>query len=129
MRTRVFISLVVVAVAVAALFGFSLTARGANAEPREIVLVARGMSFYLAGDETANPTIHLRQGETVRIVLRNDTPGMTHDFAASTLGLEIAPLDGGSTGSVFVRVPSAPGLHEYICRPHVVMMKGQISIE
>ena len=39
------------------------------------------MTFYLDGQADPNPTLRLRAGETVRLVLRNDDEGMTHDFA------------------------------------------------
>ena len=48
----------------------------------EIILVARGMTFYLDGEPgTPNPTLEVKAGERVRVVLRNQDRGMTHDFA------------------------------------------------
>ena len=39
--------------------------------PREIVLVASGMTFYIEGNDTPNPTLQLRPGESVRLTLIN----------------------------------------------------------
>ena len=49
-------------------------------QPREIVLVAKDMAFYASGTNTANPEITVRPGESIRVVLKNEDRGMTHDF-------------------------------------------------
>jgi plastocyanin len=95
---------------------------------REVTLVARGMAFYLEGGSTPNPTIHARAGDTVRLVLRNDTPGLLHDLAIGELGVSIAPVKAGALGSVSLRLPSRPGAYEYVCRPHSQMMRGQLLV-
>src|SRR5688572_4840323 len=54
---------------------------------REVTLVAKGMAFYLESDlETPNPTIEVKAGERVRVVLRNQDRGLTHDFAVPVIG-------------------------------------------
>ena len=97
---------------------------------REIVLVARGMAFYVDGDfSTPNPTIHVPAGESVRIVLRNDDPGIRHDFAVPALGEALDPIAASQTASLIVDLPDAPGTYEYVCRPHMLMMKGAIVVD
>ena len=97
---------------------------------REISLVARGMAFYLEGDMASpNPTIRLAAGETVRIVLRNEDRGMTHDFAIPALETALDATDWNETESVTFDVPAAPGTYEYRCRPHMLMMRGTIVVE
>src|SRR5688572_32001761 len=49
--------------------------------PREIVLVARDMTFYLEGSSVPNPTIVVKAAEEVRVIVRNLEPGITHGFA------------------------------------------------
>ena len=97
---------------------------------REITLVARGMAFYLENDlEKPNPPIELRAGETVRVVLRNEEPGMRHDFAVPALrGASMASLDWNETGELTLRVPDQPGTYEYTCRPHRLMMRGTLRV-
>ena len=48
--------------------------------PREIVLVARDMAFYLEGSDAPNPTIVVKPCEEVRVIVRNQDPGITHAF-------------------------------------------------
>jgi FtsP/CotA-like multicopper oxidase with cupredoxin domain len=98
-------------------------------QDREITLVARGMAFYLLGDPTTpNPTITLNAGERVRIVLRNDDRGMTHDFAVPAVDAALDPIDWNEDEDVTFDVPTTPGRYEYMCRPHMLMMRGQIIV-
>jgi plastocyanin len=117
--------------ALAALVVAAVVARaGARTGAREIPIVARGMAFYLADDpSTANPSIQVRAGERVRVVVRNDTPGIAHDLAIPSLGLAVPPLSQGETGSAELVVPEQPGVYEYQCRPHALMMKGSLVVQ
>jgi hypothetical protein len=123
-RKLVTIGVLVVGVVVGAL------AAGVPQQPqREITLVARGMAFYLLGDPTTpNPTIVLNPGERVRIVLRNDDRGMTHDFAVPALRASLDPVDWSEEEHVTFDVPETAGQYEYFCRPHMLMMRGQILV-
>ena len=75
-------------VVVAVLLGLAGLARAdfvpvltdAPPEPREIVVVASDMAFYVDGGGEANPLIRVEAGETVRLVLWNEHPGVVHDF-------------------------------------------------
>jgi plastocyanin len=98
---------------------------------REITLVARGMAFYLENDlATPNPTIRLRAGETVRVVLRNEEQGMKHDFSMPALGgARTDLLNWRERGEVTVTVPDSPGTYEYICGPHRLMMRGILRVD
>ena len=98
-------------------------------ETTEVVLVARNMSFYRAGDAQPNPTLSFAPGERVRIVLRNDDPGMEHDFAASSLRVASGLLrKSGESTAIDFRAPEAAGQHEYICTTHPALMRGLIEI-
>lgn len=115
-----------VAVAAAAV----VTRAGAREEVREIHLVARGMAYFLPGDRTSpNPTIRVRTGERVRLVVSNETSGMEHDLAVASLGAATNPIATGSVGVLDLQAPDAAGVHEYVCRPHSVMMRGRILVE
>ena len=99
-------------------------------EDREIVLVARGMAFYRLGDPTtANPPIRLNAGERVRIVLRNDDRGITHDFAVPSFDAALDQVDWNEEEDVTIDVPRTPGRYQYICRPHMLMMRGEIIVQ
>jgi len=97
---------------------------------REIVLVARNMAFYLDGNPTPNPTLRLKAGEQVTLVLRSEDAGITHDFAVTSWNVGTALLNGKGAVSVSFRVPDRrDGPQEYVCSGHAVMMKGAIDVE
>jgi plastocyanin len=104
------------------------TAPAPPAAGREIVLVARDMAYYLPGDPRPNPTLEVARGETVRVVLRNQDPGMEHDFAVPALGAASAPIDGRGSTALTLRAPAARGEHEYLCTLHAVVMRGVLSV-
>ena len=101
-----------------------------KARGREITLVARNMAFYLGPDgTTANPSLEARPGETLRIVLVNRDRGLTHDFAVPVSGAATKRLTWYAQDEIIFDVPDKPGTYEYVCRPHVLMMKGRIVVK
>jgi plastocyanin len=116
-----------VLVVAAAAGAIVLSARGPAG--REIRLVARDMTFYVEGQTDPNPTLRLRAGETVRVVLRNEDEGMTHDFAIPEWGAVTRRLDGGEQAAITFRVPDRPASQAYACRPHSKIMRGTILVE
>lgn len=101
---------------------------GGNSTAREVVLVARDMSFRLPGQATENPVIRVDRGETIQLVLQNDDDGIEHDLSVPEWGVSVDGLPSGTSGVVNVRVPDKPGRVEYICKRHGVMMKGIIEV-
>jgi plastocyanin len=100
-----------------------------RSEVREIRLVARDMAFYLEEDpDTANPTITVTAGESVRIVLKNADQGLQHDFAVPATKASTKLLRFGNQDAVVVKVPTTPGTYEYVCLPHRPMMRGEIRV-
>lgn len=96
---------------------------------REVTLVVRGMTFYLKDDpRTPNPTLEVKAGERLRVVLENQDRGMTHDFAVPGLDEALDPIDWSETDTLVFDVPDAPGTYEYVCRPHRLMMRGTIRV-
>jgi plastocyanin len=120
---------VVAAVAVAMIVGAFIPLLS-QTPSREVTLVVRGMTFYAADDPSVpNPTIEVRAGETVRLVLRNEDRGMTHDFAVPALaGVATKLVNFNETGTVTIDVPNEPGVYEYVCRPHRPLMRGTIRV-
>ena len=109
-----------------------LMARGAAvpAEPREIRLVVRDMTFYLDGQTVPNPDLRVRAGEHIRLVLRNEDPGMQPDFAVRPWQVVTPALEKkGEEAAVTFRVPDLRGTQIYSCTPHAEMMRGTITIE
>jgi plastocyanin len=100
-----------------------------GATTREIALVARGMSFYLATDPSSpNPTLVVAPGERVRVVLRNVDAGLNHNFAVPDWKVAMDEIEGEGLAAIDVSVPESPGRYEYTCTPHAVMMKGVIEV-
>ena len=121
----------VAAVAVALVFAALLPVMTKTTAPdREITLVVRGMAFYVDGDFThPNPVIAVRAGEHVRIAVRNEARGITHDFAVPQLGAATRLLDWNDGDAVSVEIPDRPGTYEYVCNPHRAMMKGILKVD
>jgi plastocyanin len=101
---------------------------GGRAETREIVLVAKDMTYFLEDGNVPNPTLAVPAGARVRIVVHNADPGFTHDFSVEGLGVAMKPLDAGSKGVVEFTAPSRPGRYEYVCTPHSAMMRGSLEV-
>ncbi|MGH9311830.1 MAG: plastocyanin/azurin family copper-binding protein [Vicinamibacterales bacterium] len=97
--------------------------------PREVVLVARDMSFYLDGAGVENPTLRFNAGEEIRLVLRNEESGVTHDFAVSAWKVATRRLQARERDAVIFRVPDTVGRYDYLCNPHASMMRGIIEVE
>lgn len=110
--------------------GIALSVRAAvRPEPRELTLIARDMAFFRPGDPTPNPTLVVGRGERVRITLRHEDPGMTHDFAVESRGVATDSLRrAGTSASVVFEAPGQPGESEYVCTFHRLMMKGILKV-
>ena len=96
--------------------------------PREIVVVASDMAFYVDGDAEANPRIRMEAGETVRLVLWNEQPGVIHGFAVGAWQLATPRLRGRERDSIVFKAPEAIGHYVYECSPHGAMMHGVIEV-
>jgi plastocyanin len=119
---------VVVTIAGLMLLAALLPARS-GPSTREVTLVARGMAFYVDDDpSTPNPTLEVKAGERVRVVLRNEDRGMTHDFAVPVVAAAMNAIRWNESGDMTFDVPDTPGTYEYVCRPHALMMRGTIRV-
>ena len=102
---------------------------GASEPTHDITLVARDMAFFLPEGTTPNPAIEVAREEQVRITLVNRDAGIDHDLAVSSLGVESDAIPGtGAQTTIEFRAPRTPGVHEYVCRLHGRMMRGQLTV-
>ena len=93
------------------------------------MLTARGMTFFTDdAPGQANPVIRLRAGERVRLVLKNEAPGLLHDVEIPALDVRLDQIRAGETADVTFTVPDSPGQHEYRCRPHSELMHGVVEV-
>jgi hypothetical protein len=121
---------IAIGLAVLAVVAVALSAIGSDAGDREVTLFARGMAFYLPGSDAPNPTLRFVAGESVRLTIVNDDPGMRHDLAVETLRFAIGPLavTPGSRGTGTLTLPATPGRYPYVCTFHAQMMRGVIEV-
>ena len=121
-----------VAIGVAALAAtlLPMLVSSSAADPREIRLVIRDMTFYVEGQTEPNPTIAVRAGEQVRVRVRNEEAGVRHDFAVEAWSVATRMLeDRGHEDAILFRVPDQRGTATYICTPHAKMMSGILRVE
>lgn len=129
MRILGWLGLMVGAVAACA-FAYAVRPGGWGAEPREVVLIARDMVFIAPGQATGpNPTLKLRAGERIRLVLENRDPGMKHDVVAPGLGIRTATVEFAASDRRLVTVPRRPGTYDYFCTYHDRLMRGRMVVE
>ena len=89
---------------------------------RTVVLTAMDMKFNIS-----NPTVVIAPGEVIRIVMRNEDPGMKHDLVIPQLGLRTPVLEPGEEAVLEFRAPRTGSL-EYLCSFHPISMRGFLSI-
>ena len=92
-------------------------------------MIARGMTFVLADEpDIPNPVIVFKAGEHVRLVLKNEAPGLLHNFQIPAWIVQVNRFAPGRRADVTFTVPSEPGDIEYQCRPHAELMKGFVEV-
>ena len=127
-RFRLLLIVLCIAGATGMMF-WPLEAGYGTTEPRELVLVVHDMAFYVDGDATPNPTIHLKRGERIALTLRNEDAGITHDFAVINWGVTTPALKGNGSEQIVFTVPGTADSGQYVCTPHSVLMHGALVIE
>ena len=124
------ISIEAIAIVVALLVVGVLLTAVTRTPAREITLVARGMAFFLESDPAIpNPTLMLKAGERVRITLRNEERGFTHDFAVPAIDAATDLINWNQDADVTFDAPDRPGTYDYVCEPHAMMMRGRIIVQ
>lgn len=99
---------------------------------REMTIVARNMAFTIESPVSsgqANPTITVKTGQKITIVLRNDDPGMQHDLVIQGLSVQIEKVSFGETTRITFIAPREPGTYIYLCRFHPMSMRGVFIVE
>lgn len=128
-RTRVILSITFVLALGGLVDLVALLPLGARSlEPREVVVIARAMSFHVGDGVTANPIIQVAPGERIRITLINADPGFEHDFAVKAWRVHTPILHGEGRTSLVIQAPDEPGRATYVCSMHELMMKGTIEV-
>ncbi|MCZ6810681.1 MAG: cupredoxin domain-containing protein [Planctomycetota bacterium] len=116
------------------LMGTALMGRATGAQGViRIELIAQQMTFRQrdAADPSQwldNPTLMVRTGETVELVLRNRDAGMKHDLTIAELGLKTRMTYFGDTVVLRFTAPQ-PGTYIYLCSIHPRLMRGRLIVE
>lgn len=91
---------------------------------QEIILIAKEMVY-----NTNNPTLILKVGQPVRIIIINEDKGMLHDFVIEELDISISdPLEYGES-EIVEFIPTQKGKYDYFCSYHSKLMRGKIIIK
>ena len=98
-------------------------------EIRTIHLAMRDMTYYVEGQHEPNPTLRVRRGERVRIIVSNHDVGMKHDFGVDAWRTRTGLIDGVGDARVEFVAPATSGETVYSCTPHGAMMHGTIRVE
>jgi hypothetical protein len=97
--------------------------------PRDLLLVARGLSFTMPNDVSrSNPPITLAPGERVRVTLRSEAHGLIHDFQIPAWNVKTDRVRGGESTSVLFVVPATAGRVKYVSGPHADTVHGVIEV-
>ena len=75
-----------------------------------------------------NPALAFRAGERIRLVLKNDAPGLLHDVEIPAFRVALDQIRAGQSADVVFTVPDRPGRYEYRCRPHAELMHGVVEV-
>ncbi len=119
-------------IVVAGATGAVLASMAQGAVSREITMVAKNMVFNVPSLESsgeANPTITLKRGQKVTIILRNDDAGMLHDLLIEGLDVRLEAVSFGETTRLTFTVPREPGKYVYLCSFHPTRMRGVFIVE
>ena len=129
-KNRITIGGLMIGIAALAATLLPMLASNGSDDVREIRFVVRDMTFYLEGQPEPNPTLAVRAGEQVRLVIRNEDPGMRHDFVVQAwqVGTRLL-VERGEEDTITFRAPSERGDQTYLCTPHAKMMRGTIRVE
>ena len=129
-KNKLFVAISVVVVAALTATLLPMLAASGSDDIREIRLVVRDMTFYVEGESQPNPTLNVHAGEQVRLVLKNEDPGLRHDFVVSDWQVATRILvDRGEQDTITFRVPAQTGDRVYHCTPHSKMMRGTLRVQ
>jgi len=124
--------------------GVIVPSMAASETTREISIVARNMAFVIETPDStrstesrdsrdlmgqSNPTITVKAGQKITIILRNDDPGMEHDLVIEGLHVEIDVTSFGQTTRLTFTAPREPGTYVYLCSFHPRSMRGVFIVQ
>ena len=112
--------------------GVIVPSMAAGEASRGITIIASNMAFVTESHDVfgrGNPTITVKAGRTITIVLRNDDPGMQHDLVIEGLDVEVEVISFGETTRLTFTAPREPGTYVYLCSFHPISMRGVFIVQ
>ena len=112
-----------------AVMAFNNRAENGSA-PREIVLITKDVVFQNASQPNEpNPTLRLKNGETVKLTLLNQEPDkVLHCFTIGGLGVKTSRHLAAGESETLTFTPREKGVFSYACLMHP-MMAGTLIVE
>ncbi len=98
----------------------------ANSPDQNIRIIAIEIKDMVFGNN--NPDIYLLPGETVRFVITNLDPGMTHEFKINGTDVKTRALEFGEQDSILFQAPKTENDMMYICSWHSLTMRGNLLV-
>lgn len=108
---------------ISALMLVGVVGKPGSAQYRTIVVTAKDMMY-----NQTNPDIILAPGEWIRLVFRNEEPGVKHNLVIDGLGLATPILKTGEEAVLLFRAPPV-GSFDYFCTLHPLMMRGALIVK
>ena len=102
------------------------TSTQANPPDQNIRVIELEIKDMVFGDN--NPDIYLMPGETVRFVIINQDPGMTHEFKIRGTDITTRALEFGEQDSILFQTPQTENDLMYICSWHALTMRGNLFV-
>jgi plastocyanin len=102
----------------------------ATAPPRELVLLAKEITFLDAAQPgETNPTLALKKGEPVKLIVRNEETGQVlHCFTIGGLGVKTSRSLSAGESEELTFTPKRKGTFAYACLMHPGM-GGKIVVQ
>ena len=71
-----------------------------------------------------NPTLYAEPGSRVKLVFRNESSGIEHNFVIEGIGVETDILRPGEREEIIFTLPPRDTVLTYVCSLHPKMMRG-----
>jgi len=124
-RGKVFLALLIMLFA-SSIWFYASTSTQANPVEQNIRVIELEIKDMVFGNN--NPDIYLLPGETVRFVITNLDPGMTHEFKIRGTDIKTRALEFGEQDSIIFQTPETENDLMYICSWHALSMRGNLFV-
>ena len=118
-------ALTLIVLVVVAAFSSLSFGRVPTKQVHTIVLDTAGPTYTMG--KQINPTLQVRQGETVRLVLRNHDTGTVHALEVPALSPDTLQVSAGEEGTIEFTADRS-GEFSYRCPQHCPLMRGRIVV-